>query len=77
MVHTVKVVSKKRLSDGQIAVCLRCCDDESTDSWSTLGITGQTVPADIAAWVQDRKADIKALHQAHLDADAALDTLIG
>ena len=76
MAHVAAVVEKKKLSDGQIAVCLRCCADATTDSWHTLSITAESTPADLTAWLDSRKAAVEALHQAHQDADAALQNLM-
>ena len=76
MEHTVKVAEKKKVGDSQVAVLLQCCDEVTTRSWHTLGITSETTQADITAWLDARKADVSALHDAHIRADAALDDLI-
>lgn len=36
MAHKAEVVAQKQLSDGALAICVRCCDDPLTDSWHTV-----------------------------------------
>lgn len=36
MAHISKVVEWREVSNGQIAVKIRCCDDPSTDHWHTM-----------------------------------------
>jgi hypothetical protein len=74
--HNVTVIEKRPLSFGQIAVQLRCCADPTTDTWHTFGVTAETTPEGLAAWLEARKGEVAQLHEAHLAADAALQNLI-
>jgi len=75
MEHVSKIIEKKKLSDGQIAVLIRCCEDVTTDSWHTLTLTTDTAPDDVTAWLVERKANVQTQHAASLAAAAVLDTL--
>lgn len=37
--HNAKIIRAVQLSDGEIAILARCCDDPSTDSWHTMKVT--------------------------------------
>jgi len=64
MEHKTKIVAKKKLADGQLAVLLRCCDDQTTDSWHTLHFNKNTKPADVDAWLADRHQHVQDGHEA-------------
>ena len=72
MIHETKIVSKQSVSNGVIAVTLRCCDDSTTDSVATIHVTPDT---DVTAWVAAERARVEGEHQAILDAHAALEQL--
>ena len=37
--HNAKIIQAVQLSDGEIAILARCCNDPSTDSWHTMKVT--------------------------------------
>lgn len=37
--HNAKIIRAVQLSDGEIAILARCCDDPMTDSWHTMKVT--------------------------------------
>ncbi len=86
--HNVAVVEKKKIADGSISVRLRCCGDESSDSWHTLQLTHEArnpdeeggvhacAPEEVQAWLDGRKVVVANLHEAHLQADALLGSLV-
>jgi hypothetical protein len=40
--HVVAAVEVKELSNGEIAVCLRCCGNPATDHWHSVHTAGHT-----------------------------------
>jgi len=36
MSHSTEIIEYKKLSNGQFAVRIRCCGNESTDHWHTM-----------------------------------------
>ena len=50
MEHTAKTIEFKQLSDGALAVRVRCCDDETTDSWHTVYDIGAMTEEQLDAW---------------------------
>lgn len=38
MAHNTELVAWKKLSNGQHAVCIRCCGDEGTDHWHGMNL---------------------------------------
>jgi hypothetical protein len=73
MPHVAKVIEKKQLSDGAIAIRLRCCGDPSTDSIATLYVKADT---DVAAWAAKEKTRVQDAHARMLAAHVALDSLL-
>jgi hypothetical protein len=74
--HVATIVDKKRLSDGQIAVLVRCCNDPEQQSWHTLEVD-LTVTADkIDQWLTERKQVVQDNHAVNQAADAHLESLI-
>lgn len=53
--HTTEVVITQKLNNGQIAFCIRCCGDPSTDHWHTMA-------ASVAGDPEQRKASVDAQH---------------
>ena len=69
-VHTVHAVDVEQVSNGGIAVRLRCCDDASSDHYHTLyalhGLDAQTIDAKLAAvavQVAEQHASMAAAHE--------------
>lgn len=70
MEHKAILIKTQKLSDGAIAITHRCCEDEITDSVSTLYVTENTTPEAITAWaksecerVQNQHDRLEAAHQ--------------
>lgn len=62
MAHKAEIVETKLVADGAVAICVRCCDDASTDSWHTLyGLAGKT-DADLDAWESTCVAQAEEKH---------------
>jgi hypothetical protein len=75
MEHVSKIVEKKKLSDGQIAVLIQCCEDATHQGWHTLQVDSTITPDAVSVWLADRKSAVGAQHAAMLAADSALDML--
>jgi hypothetical protein len=73
--HKVQLIEKKPLSNGQLAYKLRCCNNESTDSWHTLTVTPGMTAEDISAEVEEKKQLCSQQHSAMITASSALDLL--
>jgi hypothetical protein len=73
--HTTKVVDKKKLSNGEIAVLIQCCEDPTEQSWHTLSFTKDTAAADVTAWLADRHAHVQDSHATAQAIDAQLSVL--
>lgn len=72
--HTTEVVATQKLNNGQIAFCIRCCGNPSTDHWHTMA-------APVAADPDKRKASVDEQHtfcaQQHADMEKAVaDTIL-
>ena len=76
MEHTSRIVAKKKLADGQIAVLIQCCDDATHQSWHTFSVTKDTQTTDLTAWLAERQQHVQDGHAAALAVDAHLDSLI-
>lgn len=63
MAHTAKIVSKEKLSDSAIAVKLRCCEDESTDSVSTIYLWGENDTASLPEKIAKQKERVQNQHE--------------
>lgn len=50
--HNVAVFEKKKIADGSILVRLRCCGDETSDSWHTLQLTHEAHNPDVHGGVR-------------------------
>jgi len=76
MEHTAKVISVETLGDDHLAVKVRCCGDESTDSCLTLtnlGRTEQEIDADIEA----HRERVASQHAKRESAKRHVERLIG
>lgn len=58
--HKIKMVEQKELNDQFVSFRYRCCEDESTDSWHTLGL-GLT-EAEVQEATTGFKAKVAAQH---------------
>ena len=75
MTHKTEVFGVQHLSDGEIAVKLRCCGDESTDSVHTIEVSGDLAQADLQAWLDGRHAQVQGLHEKRERAKAFFQSL--
>ncbi len=55
MAHITEIIATQVMNNGQIAVCIRCCNQPSTDHWHTMA-------HDVAADTEKRKASIAQYH---------------
>ena len=62
MEHNTEVVKVEHSSDTQIAVTLRCCADESTDSVHTIEVSGEHTDAELQEWLNGRHSHVQGLH---------------
>jgi hypothetical protein len=62
MEHKTEVVEVQHVADTLIAVRLRCCGDESTDSVHTIEVSGDLAQAALQAWLDGRHAAVQGLH---------------
>lgn len=74
MAHVTEVVATQKLNNGQIAFCIRCCGNPSTDHWHTM-------PASVAADPDERKESLDVQHdfcaQQHAQMEkATVDTIL-
>lgn len=76
MAHTLEITETKQLADGAIAVCIRCCDNQMSDSWHTIYTAGKT-QEDIQTLIDQRMADVAALHDATQTAASLANSLVG
>ena len=68
--HVVKVpCAPKRLSNGELAVCLQCCANPGTDHWVTLNDISSHTPATIDAALTKAAARVAKQHAAMEAAD--------
>ena len=75
MSHNTKTVETKVISDEQISVRVRCCEDPLSDSWHSLQITPATTPEEVKAWHEERHKDVQTKHAARHNAHSLLDSL--
>ena len=60
--HKTEIINVQHLADTLIAVTLRCCSDESTDSVHTIEVSGENTEADLQVWLEGRHAHVQSLH---------------
>ncbi len=75
MEHKTEVVEVQHVSDTMIAVRLRCCGDESTDSVHTIEVSGEHTEADLQAWLDGRHVHVQGMHDKRETAKAFLKKL--
>jgi hypothetical protein len=71
MTHTVEVAAYKKLSNGQVAVCLRCCNSPATDHWHTMGVSVAADPVAREASIGSQRVFVSQQHDDALKAEAA------
>ncbi len=77
MTHTTEIVAYKKLSNGQMAVVIRCCGDASAEWTHTMAAAVLADPAKRSASIDAaRQLAVKA-HQERMDAEAAAVELMG
>lgn len=73
--HKSKVTAVKVLSDGQLAVKVRCCEDESTASWLTVNNTHEHDADSLREIVVAHQLRVEAHHAKRDKAHAFLKSL--
>ena len=73
MAHTTEIVEFKKISNGQFSYLIRCCGDQSTDHWHTLGVN----VADRIASLQVAREYVAAQHEKSLEITNEAATLAG
>lgn len=77
MAHTTEIVAYKKLSDGQFALCVRCCNDTMHDSWHTVDATVMLDPVKYAASLDAHRDKVAASHEVAVQAEEVAKRLIG
>jgi len=77
MTHTTEIVDVKHVADELLAVKVRCCGDEKTDSWHTMHATVYTDEAKLQEGLQRAQKRVADVHKAHLAAQSKLESLKG
>jgi hypothetical protein len=75
MEHRTEVIDVQHLADTMIAVKLRCCGDESTDSVHTIEVSGEQSEPDLWAWLEGCHARVRELHTKREKARSFFETL--
>lgn len=76
MSHKSSVVSVEPTGDGHLAVRIRCCDDESSESVLTLGELHRG-DAELDKDIQAHQAKVEKLHAARDHAKRHIERLMG
>lgn len=76
MSHKSEVISVEPVGDGHLAVIVRCCDDESSDSVLTLGELHRD-DAELDRDIQAHQAKVEKLHAARDHAKRHIERLMG
>jgi len=77
MTHTTELIDVKHVADELLAVKVRCCGDEKTDSWHTMHATVYTDESKLQESLQHAHTRVAETHKAHIAAQAHLETLKG
>lgn len=82
---TTEIIAIEEVSDGEIVVTLRCCDDPKTDSKHTINLVAQSsedantyiarTPADVESLIQELISKSEARHTAKLNARSCIQDL--
>lgn len=75
MEHKTEVIDVQHLADTMIAVRLRCCGDETTDSVHTIEVGGDMADADLQTWLDGRHTHVQDLHDKRENAKAFFEKL--
>lgn len=74
--HMHRIMEMKTLSDGEIAVRFRCCNEELSDSWLTIHNAHELDEAGIDAVIQAHGETVSARHGKMEAASAHVQRLI-
>jgi hypothetical protein len=77
MEHTVTLIDHRQLSDGQVAICARCCNDEKTHSWLTMAAEVVNDSTQRQNAINFHVNRVATLHQSMQTALATLPGLMG
>lgn len=77
MAHTTEIIEIVNLSDGQKAIKVQCCGDESTTSALTVDSLLLSQPTALEQSIADHRQRVADLHEAHLRAGEHLQGLVG
>ena len=76
MPHITKVVEWKELSNGQVAVRIRCCDDPATDHWHTMASSVAADPDKLTSSIAAEHTKLATRHEVHEKAKRNLKKLV-
>jgi hypothetical protein len=77
MPHDTKIVEYKKLSDGQFAVSVSCCDEPAQISWLTVDASIVIDPVKFQAALDGHIERVVLAHEGALQADTTLAGLVG
>ena len=77
MSHTTELVGYKKLSNGQFAVCIRCCGNPASDSWHAMAASVMAVKKQRDASIKKQRVRVSEEHENSLKAEAAAVELMG
>jgi len=77
MSHQTEVVGYKKLSNGQVSVCIRCCGQESTDSWHSMLVAVAGDPAKRQASIDEARTRVAEEHELAQKSEQAAIELMG
>ena len=75
MEHKAEIVDRKMAQAGVIAILVRCCGDEASDSWHTKHVLAEHTDNDIQEWKDKVLIGATEAHEIHLKARKALEEL--
>ena len=75
IVHTPVITLIERISDGAVRVCVRCCNDPSTDSMYTEYFAPDTDFTQVQTNIEAHKTRVANLHATMLNIQSFLTTL--
>lgn len=77
MNHKTKILEYRKLSDGQFAVKIQCCDDEQHASWHTMHASVASDDESRLVSIGNHRQRVADLHDHALKAEAAIKQHIG
>jgi len=75
MAHKAEIVDRKVVQGGVIAILVRCCGDEASDSWHTKEVLAEHTQAQIRNWKNKVLSGAMEDHEVYLKARKALEEL--